>query len=331
MPKVSIILPTYNRERFVGEAIESVLAQNFTDFELIVVDDGSTDQTASRVTQIGDPRLIYVFQKNKGRSNARNRALSIARGDYIAFLDSDDAYLPGKLALQIAYMDDHPSVGMIYTSARCIDEDGNEVDARYIASVSGRIYTQIAFFKPVTITLPTVMVRTDLFAHVGGFDERMHRFEDTDMWRRLSKVTDIHALPTETCRLRTHRENHLKSQDPNEIASAIEYYAAKIRREDTDIPQREIRKGLASLYVYYGYAFLSVPSYATVGGRLLWRAVELWPPIVFDKRIRQRINRKIRDSARFLLGHSRHSRGGQELARGAPQHETNSNEPSPPL
>lgn len=301
MPKVSVILPTYNRERFVDEAIGSVLSQSFADFELIVVDDGSTDQTACRIDELRDPRLIYIFQENKGRSNARNRALAMARGDYIAFLDSDDAYLPDKLALQVAYMDNHPSVGMIYTSARCIDEDGNELQERYVASISGRIYKHIAFFQPVTITLPTVMARKELFTRVGGFDECMDRFEDTDMWRRLSKVTDIHAMIAETCRLRTHRDNHLKSQDPNEIASAIDYYAEKIRREDGDISRREIGRGLASLYVYYGYALLSVPTYAPVGGRLLWKAFWIWPPIVYDKRIRQRITQRIRGYGNLLF------------------------------
>lgn len=104
-PRVSVVIPTYNRAQFIASAIESVLTQTFGDFELIVVDDGSTDRTSEIVTSISDPRLVFVRQDNAGRSTARNRALALAKGAYIAFLDSDDLYLPGKLALQIQYMD----------------------------------------------------------------------------------------------------------------------------------------------------------------------------------------------------------------------------------
>lgn len=281
LPKVSVIIPTYNRQDFILEAINSVLSQDFLDFELIIVDDGSTDETSSRIATIQDPRLSYILQDNQGRSHARNRALEVARGQYIAFLDSDDAYLSDKLDIQVSYMDANPSVGMIYTSARCIDENGHELTERYIASVSGRIYRHIAFFRPVTITLPTVMIRRDLFAQVGGFDENMSRFEDTDMWRRLSKATDIYAMAAETCLLRTHSENSLSSQNPTVIMSSIDYYAGKIKREDTELSPWEARKGLGGLYLYYGRAFMTVPGWEDMGRKMLSVAFAYWPPYVF--------------------------------------------------
>lgn len=280
MPKVSVIMPTYNRQQFLLQAVGSVLSQGFVDFELIVVDDGSTDETASLISAVRDSRLTYIRQDNRGRSYARNRALDIARGQYIAFLDSDDAYLPDKLAIQVSYMDDNPSVGMIYTSARCIDENGHELTERYAAVVSGRIYKHIAFFRPVTITLPTVMVRRELFARTGNFDENMSRFEDTDMWRRLSKETDIHALPTETCLLRTHGDNSLFAQNPEAIISSIDYYANKIKREDAELGSWEARNGLGRLYLYYGRAFMTVPGWGAFGRRMLAIAFGYWPPYI---------------------------------------------------
>lgn len=280
MPRVSVIIPTFNRRDYITASIQSVLQQTFLDFEIIVVDDGSTDGTADLVAAISDERLVYIHQENRGRSAARNRALSIARGEYFAFLDSDDLYLPGKLAMQVAYLDKHPTVGMIYTSAFCIDADGNDLPQRYEASVSGKIYEDIAFFRPVTITLPTVMVRKHLFDQAGGFDEQMHRFEDTDMWRRFSKVTDIHALPVETCQLRTHEDNLLAAQDPDKLIESIEYYAAKVRREDTDIPAGVLRRGLGRLYMYYGIAFMTVPGWRTRSFRMLAAAFRSWPPLL---------------------------------------------------
>lgn len=278
MPRVSVILPTYNRARFILEAIESVLSQSYQDFELIVVDDGSADETGQLVSSIRDERLIFIRQENHGRSHARNTALRSAHGEFVAFLDSDDLYLPGKLEMQVAYLDRNNDAGMTYTSASCIDQDGNDLRARYRATHSGRIYRHIAFFRPVTITFPTVMVRRELLALVGGFDQRMNRFEDTDMWRRLSKKTLIHAIDIDTCKLRTHPSNSLISQNPEEIISNLEYYVAKIRDEDSELPGISLRRRIAALYFFYGKAFMSVPRWGEHGKRMLKTGLRYWPP-----------------------------------------------------
>nr|WP_228519816.1 glycosyltransferase [Methylophilus sp. QUAN] len=266
---VSIIIPTYNRAEFIGEAIVSVLSQTYSNIELIVIDDGSTDNTQLIVSKITDKRLTYIKQNNRGRSNARNHALSLASGKYITFLDSDDLYLPNKIELQVSYLKNHPGVGMIYTSAHCINTYGRLLDHKYIASVSGLIYQSIAFFTPVTITLPTVMTYKSVLDQVGGFDEDMDRFEDTDMWRRISKRYRIDAMPDFTCLLRTHEDNSLQSQDPHKISSALDYYANKISTEDTEVDLTVRNKGLSGLYTYYAYAFLSVPQFAESGKRLI--------------------------------------------------------------
>lgn len=278
-PRVSVIIPTYNRGHFIGDAIASVLSQDFADFELIVVDDGSTDQTEATVLQFKDARLLYIRQENQGRSNARNRAIAMSQGEFIAFLDSDDLYLPGKLSLQVDYLDRHLAVGMVYTSAHCIDYSGQRLNDNYIASVSGRIYKSIAFFRPVTITLPTVMIRQELFDLVGGFDEKMHRFEDTDMWRRISKETRIDGLPVFTCNLRTHNENSLASQNPIQIISSLNYYVSKIMTEDTSVSLLTRHRGIGHLYYYYARAFLTVPGWRKSGLELLKISYCHWLPL----------------------------------------------------
>jgi glycosyltransferase involved in cell wall biosynthesis len=266
---VSVIIPTYNRADFIGDSIRSVLEQTYSNLELIVVDDGSTDDTESVVAAFSDPRFRYVRQPNRGRSNARNQALSLAKGKYITFLDSDDMYLPDKVQLQVNYLRSHPGTGMVYTSAHCVDDQGNMLPNEYRASVSGLIYESIAFFTPVTITLPTVMTYQDVFDHVGGFDEKMYRFEDTDMWRRISKYCRIDAIREHTCLLRTHDDNSLLNQNPDQIAAALDYYAEKILREDTEIEISVRRKGVANLYRYYVHAFMSEPQFSTIGKQLL--------------------------------------------------------------
>ena len=276
-PIVSVIIPTYNRAMYLGDAISSVLSQSFEAFEIIIIDDGSTDYTAEIVKKIHDVRLIYIYQSNQGRSNARNHALRIAKGSYVTFLDSDDVYLPNKLAIQVAYLDNNLHVDMIYTSALCMNEAGEKMEHKYEATVSGHIYNDIAFFVPVTITLPTVMVRRTVFDVVGDFDENMHRFEDTDMWRRISKAYYIGALKEYTCKLRTHEDNSLLSQDPKQILLALDYYANKILSEDRKFGIIVLRKGLASMYMYYALAILSVSKWRNIGIKLFWVSVRFWP------------------------------------------------------
>jgi hypothetical protein len=167
---------------------------------------------------------------------------------------------------------------MIYTSAYCIDYPGNALNEKYIASVSGKIYKSIAFFRPVTITLPTVMIRREIFSVVGGFDENMHRFEDTDMWRRISKVEHIEALPEFTCKLRTHADNRLGAQNPNQLIASLDYYAQKIRHEDAAMGSLTLRIGLGGLYYYYGRAFLTIPNWEDRGLSLLRMSNSYWPP-----------------------------------------------------
>lgn len=283
-PNVSIIIATFNREKLLHEAIQSVLSQTYDNFELIIIDDGSTDNTPSMITEFNDPRLHYQHFPNKGRSCARNVGLRLAKGNYIAFLDSDDLYLPEKLAQQVSYLDTHPETGMIYTSAYCIDEKGNLLTHKYEATTSGMIYKNIAFFVPVTITLPTVMLRREVLEKTGCFDEKMHRFEDTDLWRRISKITHIDALNQYTCKLRTHSNNHLLAQNPKQILQALHYYANKIIQEDKGyLPIFELYKGLGGLYHYYASALLSVPGWESFGKKLLNRAYYYWPVHRFPK------------------------------------------------
>lgn len=278
-PQVTIIIPTYNRASLIGSAIESVLRQSFVDFELIVVDDGSSDNTPDIVASFAhDRRLVYLVQENRGRSAARNRAINLARGRYVAFLDSDDLYLHNKLAEQISFLDAHDDVDMIYTSAECINSDGTPLPGqKYTAWAEGNIYELVAFFQPVTITLPTVMLRKEVLDRVGGFDESMERFEDTDLWRRIAKSHRIAAMPQVTCILRTHADNALDNQDPVKIIKSIQSYTAKIFLEDEDMGQNFLRTGASGLFEYYGRAFIGRPGKRGYGVFLLRRAMGYAP------------------------------------------------------
>lgn len=176
MPRISVLIPTWNRERYLGRAIESVLEQSYRDFEIVVADDGSEDATAELVRRYAGVR--YVYQPHRGIPAARNLALEAANGELIAWLDSDDLYAPAKLEKQAAYLDAHPECGIVFCLARCIPDTADLTDRqrRMAEVVGGRMRT----------CLPTACIRRDLFERYGRFDEKYAFGEDTEWVARIS-------------------------------------------------------------------------------------------------------------------------------------------------
>lgn len=188
-PTVSVVLPTYNRAHTVRRAIDSVLSQSYEDFELIVVDDGSTDDTVAVVNSVSDDRVQYLrFPENRGANVARNAGIREADGEYIAFQDSDDTWRPKKLELQVAAFDQAPaSVGVVYTAYYRVDDGDRQYGPRGKETLAGDIHEELlkgnGWFIPTAVTA----VRRTCFDAVGLFDERLQRLQDWEMWLRLSK------------------------------------------------------------------------------------------------------------------------------------------------
>ena len=187
-PTVSVIIPTYNRAHLIGRAIRSVLNQTYQDFEIIVVDDGSTDNTEEVVKGFNDGRIRYIrHDENRGGAAARNTGIRAAKGEYIAFQDDDDEWLPGKLEKQIKALEGAPpEVGVVYTDFRRFDERStNELKPTKVMQVSGDIHGDL--LEDNFIGTPTVLVRRGCFDKVGMFDEELPRFQDWELWIRISK------------------------------------------------------------------------------------------------------------------------------------------------
>lgn len=193
-PLVSVVIPAYNAAWCIAKAVDSVLAQDFQDREVIVVDDGSTDDTATVLAGYGDAVRV-VRQTNGGLSSARNAGIRAARGEFVAFLDADDWWLPGKLARQTGLMRGRPELGFTSTAARVEDPDGGLVNvwtcAHWEESFLVHIFTNNA---DVAGSGSAVMARRALFDGVGGFDESLRSLEDIDMWMRLAAVADYACL-----------------------------------------------------------------------------------------------------------------------------------------
>ena len=199
MPRVSVIIPTYNCAPYVGAAVESVLAQTWQDFELIVVDDGSTDNTRSILERYLD-RIVYLHQENQGESVARNRGIEIARGEYIAFLDSDDLWQPTKLERQVANLKAHPEAVLAYSYSYAIDASGEPIcfrgSNRIGAGEDGlhQVFEQLIMGN-VVANINTVLLRRQSLLGMTAFDPAIEWGEDWDLWLRLSLAGPFGFVP----------------------------------------------------------------------------------------------------------------------------------------
>ena len=207
-PLVSVIVGVYNKERHVGECLRSVLAQTYPRFELIVVDDGSTDGSAAEIAEIQDARIRRVRRpSNSGHpGKVRNQAIRLAQGAYYAFLDADDVWLPEKLEKQVAYMEAHPGYLLSHSWCRVVDADGKDLylrhDGRY--PPSGDCLAEL--LKHCFICTSTVMVRAELVGRVGAFSEEdcFRSGQDYEFFVRCAKATGIGILAEALVRYRLH-------------------------------------------------------------------------------------------------------------------------------
>ena len=187
MPRVSVITPTFNCAAYLERALQSVFAQTYTDYEVIVVNDGSTDDTGEIIARWHD-RVRYLYQPNRGLPAARNVAVAISGGEFLAYLDADDMWLPDKLRQQVAYMDAHPECGLVHTDQMLIDENDRQVFPdwyRQGKDSEAQGFCLMELLRNCCIQVPTVLERRVCFDRVGGFDERFRRVEDYLHWLRV--------------------------------------------------------------------------------------------------------------------------------------------------
>jgi len=182
-PKVSVIIPTYNRRPLLKKAIESVLSQSFKDFELIVVDDGSSDDTPHLISSYGD-RIVSIRRERRGPSAARNRGVEAARAEFVAFLDSDDRWDKDKLKIQIGAMENNPSYLISHTQEIWFRRGKLLNQKKKHQKYHGRIFSRC--LPLCVVSMSTVMARKELFRKVGLFDEELPCCEDYDFWLRAS-------------------------------------------------------------------------------------------------------------------------------------------------
>lgn len=217
---VSVIIPVFNYARYLGDAIESVLAQTYRHVEIIVVDDGSTDHTASVARLYNEVR--YIYQDNQGVAAARNTGLAAAKGDLIAFIDADDTWHRDKIKLQVEYLRQHPATGFTITKIKNVVEPG----ATYPPAVMQNI------LKEDQIGLATIVARREVFDQVGGFDPRYRVAEDFEWFTRAKDMGIKMAILPETLLLRrVHQSNISLRQSEACAARRLQIFRESIERQ----------------------------------------------------------------------------------------------------
>jgi glycosyltransferase involved in cell wall biosynthesis len=203
MPTVSVIIPSYNHERFVRECIQSVLNQTFQDFEIIITDDASTDRTVEIIEQFDDRRIqLFKHATNQGVSITANNCIRHASGSYIAWLSTDDVWYPEKLEVQVRYLNEHPEIGVVFGKVDWIDESGNlitDTSFPYLNLFNVENKTRVEWLRHFFLTgnclsLPCSLVRKECFAEAGVLDPTYAKIPDLDLWIRICFKYDIAIL-----------------------------------------------------------------------------------------------------------------------------------------
>jgi glycosyltransferase involved in cell wall biosynthesis len=255
LPKVSVIIPAYNYARFLPGAIQSVLDQTFRDFELIVVDDGSTDDTADVVSPYARRHgVIYIRQENRGLSAARNTGIRHAGGELVAFLDPDDLWLPEKLQRQVALMDANADVGLSYCMVDFIDGEGQRLPELSWPHPEGATYKDLLYLNWVTGSGSSVMVRRSVFDGAGLFDESLRGLEDMDMWLRILRHHKSGHVDEVLARIRRHVKS-MQAGKMIDLGKREREYLAHINKSIKLFPELEPYRKEARHRIYEGLVF----------------------------------------------------------------------------
>lgn len=224
-PKVSVLMAVYNAEKYLPEAVDSILGQSFTDFECLIVDDGSTDHSLEIINSYRDPRIEVVRNpRNLGLTRTLNRGLDLARGEYIARMDSDDVSLPERLDRQVAYLDAHPQVGVCGTWAKDIDSRGVVTGVR--ETPVGKDLER-EYWRPSPIIHPSAMIRR---SHLGRlrYDERIPYAQDFDLWLRIRAEHKLGNLPKHLLLYRVHRESITFSRRDDQLRATYDIFRERV-------------------------------------------------------------------------------------------------------
>ncbi|MEF3692463.1 MAG: glycosyltransferase [Candidatus Moraniibacteriota bacterium] len=244
MPKVSIIIPSYNHEKYIKDCIGSVLNQTFQDFEIIITDDGSTDNTVAEIKKFKDGRIkLFCFGKNKGASVAVNNCIANSIGEYIAIINSDDVYVSDKLEKQVDFLEKNNNVGAVLSYISAIDERGNDIlddkifNFRHFDRGNRTKYEwlQLFFSGENGLAQPSTLIRRSCYFETGMYDERFAQVPDWDFWIRFCMKYDLHVISERLVKYRVRDNNQNISANRPEKNVRINWEISQMLRNFLNI------------------------------------------------------------------------------------------------
>ncbi len=278
MPAVSVVIPAYNHAKFLKGTIQSALAQTWRNYEIIVVDDGSTDNTRDVVASFSDPRIRYIFQDNQGLSGARNTGIRAAGGEYLAFLDSDDEFEPEFLHVCVEALTIDRALGAVHTATRFIDQSSQILPRVEAYTLAGEAFKRQlrrgGFFPPVS-----AMARAECVHEAGLFDTTLTSLEDWDMWLRINQRHPMRSLPQPLVRYRVY-PGSMSTNAPRMLANRLAVIAKHVGEPNGDPATWPAEKREMYAYAYRTAAFeYNMQGEADEAWRYLNQAVSMWPAI----------------------------------------------------
>jgi hypothetical protein len=310
-PTVSVVIPSYRHAPFVQECVRSVLDQDFQDFEIVVTDDGSGDATAERLRELREPRLrLKVFAENRGACVALNDAIERARGRYIAVLNSDDRFLPGKLRRQVEVLNSRAEIGAVFGLATFVDERGapfadaghKDVSAFNVGNRSRHEWLRHFFDHGNALCHPTALVRREVYREVGLYDPRLAQVPDLDQWIRVCMVYEIDVLsePLTAFRIRDAQQNASAARPEVVIRDAWE--RACVLRHYLRLPEPELHRVFPEFVGQPGASAEKLARYALLRPEPFFRrfALDAWFQALPDGRAPQRDAEDVTAWRRFI-------------------------------
>ncbi|MCS7272645.1 MAG: glycosyltransferase [Fimbriimonadales bacterium] len=281
-PRVSVLIPSYNHARFLPATLQSVFDQTYTDYEIVVVDDGSTDGSVELLRSYGD-RIRLFTQQNRGTYPTLNRCVAESRGEYLAILNSDDLWAPTKLEKQVAFLDAHPQVGLVHTGGHFIDAEGrilsnNPLGFPWPRTPTGNIIELLVRYNRIVPS--SAVLRRECFERVGGFREDLYGLGDWEMWLRVALEYDIGYIDEPLTLYRVHGANAFL-QHRRLLEDEVKVRSETIHACETRFMQRANDPRAMRLALAHSYACLGT-DYALLGDRkrarqAYIRSLQLYP------------------------------------------------------
>ena len=309
-PKISIVIPAYNSESTITETIESVQKQTFSDFEVIIIDDGSTDKTVEIINKIDDERIKVISYENGGVSTARNRGISHTNGEFIAFIDADDLWTIDKLELQIAALEKYPEAGVAYSWTYFMYEQGKVIKPGHPVYFKGDVYSNL-LVENFLAHGSNPLVRREVIDCVGGYDSNFPHCADWDFYLRLASYCHFALVPKHQIYYRQSSGSMTSKIDG--IEKQLLMMFEKTFKAASPQYQYLRNRSLAWVYQYFTQQYLEYStdlSGINQARKKLWKAICLHPQILFgvyaQSLIRWLIKRWIKMQPIFLIKQDKH-------------------------